>query len=104
MRLRSGCAEGQPKGMIKKLPPPPPELVAEMDRFHAACEEIFDRYVSGFNIDLNRHMVKHGQISDTEAHYHLTKILAGSVQPNMLAGIAATAIVRGIGAKRKGKG
>jgi hypothetical protein len=74
-----------------------------MDRLHASCNELLDRYTAGFEIDLNRHAVKHGSMSDTQAHYHLTHILADQVPANMLAGIAAAAIVRGISAKKKGR-
>ena len=90
--------------MATELPKPPPELVVKMDQLHAAASELLDRYIAGFNIDMNRHAVKHGSMSETQAHYHMTKILASTVEPNMLAGIAAAAIVRGIAAKGKGKG
>jgi hypothetical protein len=90
--------------MPTELPPPPPELVMQMDKLYATCSELLDRYISGFNIDLNRHAVKHGSMSETQSHYHLTKVLASQVPPNMLAGIAAAAIVRGIAGKAKGKG
>jgi hypothetical protein len=76
----------------------------QMDKLYATCSELLDRYISGFNIDLNRHAVKHGSMSETQSHYHLTKVLASQVPPNMLAGIAAAAIVRGIAGKAKGKG
>jgi hypothetical protein len=89
---------------VKALPPPPPELVLKMDQLYAASSELLDRYVSGVNIDLNRHAVKHGSMSDTQAHYHLTKILAREVPANMLAAMAAAAILRGIAGKAKGKG
>lgn len=90
--------------MSTELPKPPPHLVAQMDALHAACNELLDRYVEGFNLDMNRHAVKHGPMDPTQAHWHMTKILAKDVEPNMLAGIAAAAIVRRIAGKARGKG
>lgn len=87
--------------MPTELPKPPPDLVIKMDKLHADCEDLLDRYIAGFQIDLNRHAVKHGSMSDTQAHWHLTKILASQVPANMLAGIAAAAIVRGMKGKRR---
>lgn len=74
-----------------------------MDQLLASCSELLDRYVHGFEIDMNRHTVKHGPMSDAEAHWHMTKIIAKAVPANMLAGLAAAAIVRGIAAKGRGK-
>jgi hypothetical protein len=90
--------------MPKPLPTPPPELVYKMDQLLAACSDMLNRYVHGFEMDMNRHAVKHGPMSDAEAHWHVTKILAKDVPPNMLAGLAAAAIVRGIKAKTRGEG
>lgn len=90
--------------MVKQLPPPPPDLVLKMDKLYAASSELLDRYIAGFHIDMNRHAVKHGEMSETQAHYHLTKILAATIPANMLAGVAAAAIVRGIAGKAKGRG
>lgn len=75
-----------------------------MDQLFASCSELLDRYIAGVEIDLNRHAVKHGSMSETQAHYHVTKLLATALPANMLAGVAAAAIVRGIWAKQKGKG
>lgn len=91
---------------MNKPPKPPPHLVAQMDSLHAACNELLDRYVNGFSIDMNRHAVKHGPMDPAEAHWHLAKILAREFREdqNMLAGITAAAIQRGIAGKAKGKG
>jgi len=90
--------------VVKELPKAPPQLVAKMGQLLASCSELLDRYVHGFELDMNRHAVKHGPMSDAEAHWHITKIIAKDVPPNMLAGMAAAAIVRGIAGKRKGRG
>lgn len=86
------------------LPPVDPKLISEADRFHASCAEILDRYVSGIELDANRHAVKHGPLDETKAHHDVTKILLKDIPPGMLAGMLAEAILRGIARKRKGRG
>lgn len=90
--------------MPKELPKPPPELTVRIEQLYATCTELLNHYVHGFEIDMNRHAVKHGEMDEATAHWHLTMILAKDVPPSMLAGIAAAAIVRGIAGKRKGRG
>lgn len=95
--------------MPKELPKPPPGLVMKMDQLRAGCDQLLDRYIAGFEIDMNRHAVKHGPMDPTEAHWHVTKILTQQVglhdlSLEMLAGMVASAIVRGIAGKAKGRG
>jgi hypothetical protein len=95
--------------MPKPLPPIDPGLQAKIDQFHGSCVEILDRYVAGFETDMNRHAVKHGPMDETRAHNDLTRIYArqvasGELPVNMVCGLLAEAVLRGIAAKKKGKG
>ena len=89
--------------MPKELPKPPPQLVAKMDQLLASCSELLDSYMHGFEIDMNRHAVKHGPMDPARAHNDVTRMLARDVPANMLAAITAEAILRGIAKKREGK-
>jgi hypothetical protein len=90
--------------VTKGLPPLPPGQQQHVDQFHASCSEVLDRYVAGFELDMNRHAIKHGPMPPERALTDLTRILARDVPANMLAGITAMAILRGIAKKREGKG
>lgn len=90
--------------MPTPLPPLPPGQQQQLDQFHASVSEVLDRYVKGFEMDANRHAVKHGAMPEDRMLADVTRILARDVPANMLAGIAALAIIRGIARKRQGKG
>lgn len=90
--------------MSAPIPQLPPGYEQKVDQFHASCVELLNRYISGVELDMNRHAVKHGPIPEARAVYDLTRMLARDVPANMLAGITALAIVRGIAKKREGKG
>jgi hypothetical protein len=95
--------------MTAPLPKIPPGQQSQMDQFYASCEQMLDRYLHGFEMDMNRHAVKHGKMPDERAHYDMTRIFvtqmkAGELPMNMALGILAAAIVRGIAKKREGKG
>lgn len=85
------------------IPNLPPEQQHGIDQFHGFCIQILDRYLHGFEMDMNRHAVKHGPMDPTRAHSDLTRILSRDVPHNMLGGLLAEAILRGISTKRKGK-
>lgn len=89
---------------MKELPSLPPAQQQRADQFHASCSEILDRYIAGFELDLNRHAVKHGVMPPERMLMDVTRILAKDVPANMLAGLAALAIIRGIAKKKEGKG
>lgn len=95
--------------VTKELPALPASIQQKADQFHAACEEILDRYLRGFELDMNRHAVKHGAMDPTRAHNDITRILtrqmnSGELPANMVTGLLAEAIIRGIAKKREGKG
>ena len=90
--------------MTRELPKLSPQMQAKTDQWHAACEELLDRYISGVEIDMNRFAVKHEAMPEDRALLDLSRILAKDVPPNMLAGITALAIIRGIARKGRGKG
>ncbi len=95
--------------MTKQLPPLPPGLRDKVVQYRLACAEILDRYLHGFEMDANRHAVKHGPMDEDRMHNDLTRILTmqmnqGDLPANMLAGLLAEAIIRGIAKKREGKG
>lgn len=89
---------------VRGLPPLSPEQQGKLDQFHAACSELLDRLIKGYEVDFNRHAVKHGAMPEDRAVFDMARLLAQDVPPNMLAGITAMAIVRGIAKKRGGKG
>lgn len=101
---------------MKPLPPLGPDLQAKVDQFHAGVTNLLDRYIAGFETDMNRHAVKHGPMSEDRAIFDIAQLLASQAElaratnnadgipPNMLAGMLAAAIVRGIAKKRKGQG
>lgn len=90
--------------MNAPLPPITPETQSKLDQFAASCSEILDAYINGVQLDMNRHAVKHGPPPEERALWDLTHLLARDVPPEMLAGITALAIIRGIARKRQGKG
>lgn len=90
--------------MTNPVPPLHPNLQRQVDHFAASTAELLDRYTHSFEMDANRHAVKHGRMARERMVYDMTRILARDVPANMLAGIAAEAIVRSIERKRQGKG
>lgn len=90
--------------MNAPLPKLTPAHSQKIDQFHASVSEMLDRYIAGIEIDMNRHAIKHGPMPEERAVYDITRILARDVTPEMLAGMTALAIVRGVAKKRKGKG
>lgn len=90
--------------MSAPLPKMTPAHSQKVDQFHASVVELLDRYIKGIEVDMNRHAVKHGPMPEERAVYDLTRILVRDVPPEMLAGITALAIVRGVAKKRQGKG
>lgn len=90
--------------MTNPLPPLPPQVVQKLDEFHASCEQVLDGYVHGFEMDMNRHAVKHGAMDDARAVNDFTRILLKDVPHNMLGGLLAVAILRLIKRKAKGRG
>lgn len=77
---------------------------------------LLENYLSGFERDMNRHAVKHGRMPEERAVHDITRLLVTQVKQaeisngteglpvNMLAGMLAAAIVRGIARKKAGKG
>ena len=90
--------------MTAPIPPLSPAQQQKADQFHSACVELLDAYINGIELDLNRHAVKHGPAPEERTLFDLTRILVKDVPPNMLAGLTALAIIRGIAKKRQGKG
>lgn len=90
--------------MTAPLPKLSPQMSEKVDRFYMSTCEMLDRYIGAFEVDMNRHAVKHGPMPEERAVYDMAKILARDLTPEMLAGITAAAIVRGIAKKRQGKG
>lgn len=95
--------------MSKELPRLSPETQTKADQFHGACSELLDNYVHGFEMDFNRHAVKHGPMDETRAHYDITRLLTiqvqnGQLPMSMAMGILSEAIIRGVAKKRGGKG
>jgi hypothetical protein len=90
--------------MSAPLPPITPDQQSKIDQFHSACSEVLDAYLAGVQIDMNRHAVKHGLMPEERAVFDLALLLSRDVPREMLAGITALAIIRGIARKRKGKG
>lgn len=84
---------------------PTPEFVAKSDQLHAACNKLFEHYVSAIETDMNAYVDKNGEPMDlTYAHSDLTRILAKDIDGKMLAGIVAAAILKQIAAKGRGRG
>ena len=85
---------------------PTPEHTAKADRFHAMCEELLEHYVSAIGADMDNYVRKHGKSMDmTFAHNDITRLLRReqSINPGVLAGMVAAAILKEIGKKRKGR-
>ncbi len=97
-----------PRSLVKPLPPLEPGRQQQVDQFHANCVQVFDRYLHGVEMDMNRHAVKHGPMDAGRAHTDLTRILAkqiksGEIPANMVAGLLAEAVLRGVASKGKGR-
>lgn len=90
--------------MSKELPTLPPGLKEKIERFYLECDTILDSYVRGFELDMNRHAVKHGAMEDARAVNDLARILARDVPHAMMAGLLATAILKLIKRKKQGLG
>lgn len=96
---------------MKPIPALPPAQQQRIERLKADCSAVLDGYIGGFERDMNRHAVKHGPMDPARAHADVTRILiqqvadpANSLDWNMVAGLLSEAILRGVGAKTKGKG
>lgn len=90
--------------MSAPLPKLTPAHSQKVDQFHASVVELLDRYIAAIELDMNRHAVKHGTMPEERAVYDLTRVLIRDLPPEMLAGMTALAIVRGVARKRRGKG
>lgn len=98
--------------VTKDLPPLPPSIRERAATFHAICAEGLDRYVHGFEMDANRHAIKHGAMDETRMHNDMSRILlvqlrSGDIREfndEVVVGMLAEAIIRGIAKKREGKG
>lgn len=98
------CAGGGARPVSAPLPPLAPGQEQKITEFAENCNTVLDSYVKGFELDLNRHAVKHGQMPQNRAVNDLTVILIRDVPHNMLAGLLATAILRMINRKVQGRG
>lgn len=95
--------------MSKPLPPLHPAQQSKVDEFLAGMEQLMDRFIAGFEMDANRHAVKHGPMPEDRMVFDVTRILAmqvrtGELTVNSLCGLLALSIVRGIAKKRQGRG
>lgn len=96
---------------MKPIDPLPPGLQSKVEQFYSSTRELVGRWLSGFEIDFNRHAVKHGPIPADRAVFDMTKLFVTQVNDpdnpltlEMLAGGMAYSIVGGITAKAKGRG
>ena len=94
---------------MKPLPPLSPELQDKVDQFYVGMAEMLDRYISGVELDMNRHAVKHGPMEPERMVFDFTQVLTkqmhdGQLTPQVIIGMLAVAINRGVANKRKGKG
>ena len=95
---------------MKGLPTLTPAQQQRVDQFHAGMTEMFDRYVAGVELDMNRHAVKHGPMPPERMVYDFTRVLMAQVRDSgnplnteAICGMLAVAISRGITTKKKGK-